>query len=161
VSGGGLAAPVGFETTTVAAPNFKFNQIAGATTNKTYSVRVSVRFNGVYPTTNGIDRLFGSSCTVSTGAARMTETDLGAMNVFNVSAFPNPFARHFSVQIESSSDEQVEMKVYDMIGRELEAHKATVSELSTREIGSNYPSGVYNVVVSQGDTVKSLRMIKR
>jgi len=161
VSGGGLAAPVGFETTTVAAPNFKFNQIAGATTNKTYSVRVSVRFNGVYPTTNGIDRLFGSSCTVSTGAARMTETDLGAMNVFNVSAFPNPFARHFSVQIESSSDEQVEIKVYDMIGRELEAHKATVSELSTREIGSNYPSGVYNVVVSQGDTVKSLRMIKR
>jgi hypothetical protein len=91
----------------------------------------------------------------------MSENDLGAINVFHVSAFPNPFARHFSVQIESSSDEQVEMKVYDMIGRQLESHKATVSELCTREIGNNYPSGVYNVVVSQGDKVKSLRMIKR
>jgi hypothetical protein len=48
-----------------------------------------------------------------------------------------------------------------MIGRELEARKATVSELSTQELGNNYPSGVYNIIVSQGDQVKTLRMIKR
>jgi hypothetical protein len=48
-----------------------------------------------------------------------------------------------------------------MLGRALEVQKATVSELSTKEIGTNYPSGVYNVVVSQGDKVRSVRMIKR
>jgi hypothetical protein len=48
-----------------------------------------------------------------------------------------------------------------MIGRELEVQNATVSELSTKEIGTNYPSGVYNIIVSQGDKVKSVRMIKR
>jgi hypothetical protein len=53
------------------------------------------------------------------------------------------------------------MKVYDMIGRQLEVRKASVSELSVLEIGRNYPAGVYNLVVSQGDKVKSIRMIKR
>jgi len=115
----------------------------------------------VYPTTNGIDKLFGTSCSVSTGAARMSATDLGAMNVFNVTTFPNPFARHFSLNVESSSDELVELKVFDMIGRQLEVKKATVSELSTQEIGSNYPSGIYNITISQGENVKSLRMIKK
>ena len=48
-----------------------------------------------------------------------------------------------------------------MIGRELEETKATVSEWSTQELGNGYPQGVYNVIISQGDQVKSLRMIKR
>jgi surface protein len=95
----------------------------------------------------------------SCSTARMnvnTVTDL-----FNVKAFPNPFASHFSLDIESSSDAPVQVKVYDMIGRQLEANQANVSELSTREIGRNYPSGVYTILVSQGEKVKSLRMVKK
>ncbi|MFD0985119.1 T9SS type A sorting domain-containing protein, partial [Flavobacterium myungsuense] len=82
-------------------------------------------------------------------------------SIFNVKAFPNPFATHFSLDIESSSDDQVEMKVYDMIGRQLEVRKSSVSELSVQQIGRNYPTGIYNLVVSQGKNVKSIRMIKR
>ena len=92
-------------------------------------------------------------------AARMNGNTV--TELFNVKAFPNPFASHFSLDIESSSDAQVQVKVYDMIGRQLEAKQAMASELSTREIGRNYPSGVYNVVVSQGEKVKSLRMVKK
>jgi hypothetical protein len=29
------------------------------------------------------------------------------------------------------------------------------------ELGNNYPSGVYNVIVTQGEDVKTLRVIKR
>ena len=65
------------------------------------------------------------------------------------------------VDIQSSSDEVLEMKVYDMIGRQLEIKKASVSELSTQEIGINYPSGIYTIIVKQGENVQSLRMIKR
>ncbi|KAB1155490.1 T9SS type A sorting domain-containing protein [Flavobacterium luteum] len=54
--------------------------------------------------------------------------------MFEVKSFPNPFASYFSLDIESSSDAQVELKVYDMIGRQLEARKATVSELSVLEV---------------------------
>ena len=103
---------------------------------------------------------WGDPCVVTTPMARMSDTNIDD-SIFTVKAFPNPFASHFSLDIESSSDAQVEMKVYDMIGRQLEVRKASVSELSVLEVGRNYPTGIYNVVVSQGANVKSLRMVKR
>jgi hypothetical protein len=132
--------------------------VGGAEFETTYSVRVASSLD------NGATwQPYGSACSFTTPAApvsRMASQDINT-NVFEVKAFPNPFARHFSLDIQSSSDDLVQVQVYDMIGRELEVQKATVSELSTKEIGTNYPSGVYNVVVSQGDKVKSVRMIKR
>jgi len=105
---------------------------------------------------------WGDACIVTTPAAPIARmSDSALTNIFEVKAFPNPFARHFSLDVQSSSDDLVQVKVYDMIGRALEVQNATVSELSTKEIGTNYPSGVYNVVVSQGDKLRSVRMIKR
>ncbi|MFD0984054.1 T9SS type A sorting domain-containing protein, partial [Flavobacterium myungsuense] len=102
---------------------------------------------------------WGPTCQLTIPSFRMSDTNTSS--IFNVKAFPNPFATHFNLDIESSSDAQVEMKVYDMIGRQLEVRKATVSELSVLEVGRNYPAGVYNIIVSQGEKVKSLRMVKR
>ncbi len=145
-----------FGVRTVDSPYRYFNlsqlNPGGGEFGKTYSIRVAIN--------NGTWQSYGSACNVSTPAARMAAQDINT-NVFEVKAFPNPFARHFSLDIQSSSDDLVQVQVYDMIGRELEVQKATVSELSTKEIGTNYPSGVYNVIVSQGDKVKSVRMIKR
>ncbi len=130
--------------------------LGGVTYNKTYSIKVDAYVNGSWIG-------YGSACNVSTPAGpapRMASQDINT-NMFEVKAFPNPFARHFSLDIQSSSDDLVQVQVYDMIGRALEVQKATVSELSMKEIGTNYPSGVYNVVVSQGDKVRSVRMVKR
>ena len=133
---------------------FNLMQLSGgATYSTTYSIRVAPMFSGVA-------QAYGSTCSVTTAAApRRGEID--ATLVFTAKAYPNPFATSFNLAIESSSDDQVEVRVYDMIGRELEARKATVSELSTQELGNDYPSGVYNIILSQGDQVKTLRMIKR
>jgi len=121
----------------------------------TYNVRVAIKLS-----TGGQFQGYSSYCKFTTPAARMASQDINT-NVFEVKAFPNPFARHFSLDIQSSSDDLVQVQVYDMLGRTLEVQNATVSELSTKEIGTNYPSGVYNVIVSQGDKVRSVRMIKR
>ncbi|KAB1154938.1 T9SS type A sorting domain-containing protein [Flavobacterium luteum] len=128
----------------------------GYVAGTTYLVDVAVRYSvsGQWQESYG-----GDICTITTPIARMNVTQVD--NIFNVKAFPNPFVSHFSLDIESSSDALVEMKVYDMIGRQLEVRKATVSELSVLEIGRNYPTGIYNVIVSQGQKVKSLRMTKR
>jgi hypothetical protein len=48
-----------------------------------------------------------------------------------------------------------------MVGRLIEQHTAQVNELETMTIGDRYPSGVYNVVVTQGEDVKTLRVVKR
>ncbi len=137
---------------------FLFSQLpGGGSNNATYSIRVAVKYNNVW-------QPYGPSCTLKTPTnvvARMSNSNEIQENIFAVKAFPNPFDSHFNLTIESSSDELVEVKVYDMIGRQLEVQKATVTELTTKEIGNNYPAGVYNVIVSERDKVKYIRVIKR
>jgi hypothetical protein len=48
-----------------------------------------------------------------------------------------------------------------MIGKLVEQKTVTATDIQTIEVGSNYPSGVYNVIVSQEQTTKTLRVIKR
>ncbi|MFD0779421.1 YDG domain-containing protein [Flavobacterium myungsuense] len=141
----------------IESPNIYFaaSTVTGGmiVTGKVYTVQVDVKYNGVFLEN------WGPTCQLTIPSFRMSDTNTSS--IFNVKAFPNPFATHFNLDIESSSDAQVEMKVYDMIGRQLEVRKATVSELSVLEVGRNYPAGVYNIIVSQGEKVKSLRMVKR
>jgi hypothetical protein len=33
--------------------------------------------------------------------------------------------------------------------------------MNNQEVGNSYPSGVYNVIVTQGEEMKTLRVIKR
>ncbi|KAB1153701.1 T9SS type A sorting domain-containing protein [Flavobacterium luteum] len=146
--------------TTIVIPSntswFRLSQFpGGGVLNTAYTIRVRSS-NGPAP---AAFTAWGDPCVVTTPIARMSEASNN--DVFEVKSFPNPFASHFNLDIDSSSDAQVEMKVYDMIGRQLEVRKASVSELSVLEVGRNYPAGVYNLVVSQGANVKSVRMVKR
>ena len=48
-----------------------------------------------------------------------------------------------------------------MLGKLVESRILETTEVEGFEVGANFTSGVYNVIVSQGNTVKSLRVIKR
>ena len=48
-----------------------------------------------------------------------------------------------------------------MVGRMLEQREISVSDIETTTIGERYPSGVYNVVVAQGEDVQTVRVVKR
>jgi hypothetical protein len=48
-----------------------------------------------------------------------------------------------------------------MLGKLIEADEFDYTALETKEFGRNYPAGVYNVIVTQGENMKTLRMIKR
>jgi hypothetical protein len=50
------------------------------------------------------------------------------------------------------------VQVYDMTGRLIEQRQAVSKSV---EIGSNYPTGIYNVIVNQGDDTKTVRLIKK
>jgi len=80
---------------------------------------------------------------------------------FKATADPNPFAENFKLDIKTNSEEALQIKVYDMLGKLVESRILETTEVEGFEVGSNYTSGVYNVVVSQGDIVKTLRVIKR
>ena len=80
---------------------------------------------------------------------------------FAVVSYPNPFAENFKLDVTTSSEESLQIKVYDMLGKLVDNRILETTEVEGFEVGANYPSGVYNVIVSQGDTVKTLRVIKR
>jgi hypothetical protein len=70
-----------------------------------------------------------------------------------VIAFPNPSSDEFTIE---SSRKGASVKVYDMLGRLIENRQATSNSV---QMGRNYATGVYNVVVSQGNKAKTLKVI--
>ena len=87
---------------------------------------------------------------------------LRSINVpFTAVAYPNPFTNSFLLDVKSSNTSNVDIIVYDMLGRLVEQRQANVNELETTTIGNNYPSGVYNVIVTQDGETKAVRVVKR
>uniref|UniRef100_UPI00261A5FDB T9SS type A sorting domain-containing protein n=1 Tax=Flavobacterium sp. TaxID=239 RepID=UPI00261A5FDB len=80
---------------------------------------------------------------------------------FKAVAYPNPFAENFKLDVNTSSEEVIKVSVYDMIGKQVEQRQINVSDVASFEVGSGYPSGVYNVIVTQGENTQTLRVIKR
>jgi hypothetical protein len=135
-------------------PRFNIHQIpAGYTAGTAYTVRVAILFGSVY-------QAFGTSCTFNT-AAVLTKQAGPADTVFAVKAYPNPFAENFKLDLQTSTEGPLEVKVYDMIGKLVETRQVSVADMATQEVGAKYPSGVYNIIVTQGENVKTLRVIKR
>jgi hypothetical protein len=144
--------------TTIDLPRqyFRFNDFPGYQPGATYSVRIAVMSSGVYS-------LFGDACSITApGATRAASIDMPVKPTpFSAAAYPNPFGESFNIGLETSAAEKISVKVYDMIGRLLEVREANASDMGSINIGDKYPSGVYNVIVSQGSNVRTLRVVKR
>ncbi len=93
----------------------------------------------------------GASCTT-----RFASESVVA-NEFSVVAYPNPSSTEFT--IETSANEAINAKVYDMQGRLVE--NANSTKVGSTQVGSSLAPGVYNVIVSQGANTKSVRVIKK
>ena len=74
---------------------------------------------------------------------------------------PNPFSTSFSINIKSLLSDKVQITAYDMIGRTIETRNLAITDNNVIEMGNNYPAGVYNIIVKQGDTTQSFRVIKK
>ena len=137
---------------------FNFSMVPNYSPSTQYGVRVAVMTTGVF---SG----YGEACLVtSPGTAKSEEasqTPVTTVEDFKVMALPNPFSSNFGLAINTTSDAKVEVKIYDMIGKLLEVREIQASEIEQQSIGERYPSGVYNVIVTQGENIKTLRVIKR
>ena len=98
----------------------------------------------------------------NSNTCKTNETDIANEDSkFDVIVYPNPFEETFKINVNTNSLDTIEVKVYDMLGKTLENRNLHPSELEGFEVGANFTSGVYNVIVSQGENVKVLRLIKR
>ena len=122
-------------------------------TSYSISARVQIMVDGVATWS-----AYGAECVIITPVAPI----LKATKVpFTAVAYPNPFAESFLLEVTTSKNTPLNIKVYDMIGRLVEERQANVNELQTTTIGTNYPSGVYNVIVLQDGESKAVRVVKR
>jgi hypothetical protein len=93
------------------------------------------------------------------GPAKVAPVDVASP--FSVVAYPNPYSENFNLSLTTSSVDTVGVSIYDMTGKLIDRRELSPSEVSGLQIGNRYASGVYNVVVTQGSDVKTLRVIKR
>jgi Putative metal-binding motif/Secretion system C-terminal sorting domain len=135
--------------------SFELNSVPGLLPGETYSVQVSIEIGGIFGP-------YGKVCTLTTpGSTRANVNNTKPELVFNAIVSPNPFGDSFGLEVTTSNDQFVEVKIYDMLGKLIQSSRSNTSEISQLTFGANFPSGVYTVIVSQGDNLKTLRVIKR
>jgi hypothetical protein len=132
---------------------FQFNMITYSPST-VYDVRIAVQSTGTFSA-------FGEACQVTSPATTKAAITTTFSDEFRVVAVPNPFTNSFGLDLKSFNESNVEVKIYDMIGKLLEVRDVQFADVQTQSMGDKYPSGVYNVIVTQGDNVKTLRVIKR
>ncbi|MES2747002.1 MAG: Ig-like domain-containing protein [Bacteroidota bacterium] len=139
-----------------AVNNFNLSMFPGLQAGTTYTVRVAVRIGGVW------GPLTGKPCNLTTpGVAPGGTRVIATSNDYVAIAYPNPFAANFMFDVQTSAQSDIQIRVYDMLGKQVENRNVEVSAINSLQVGGAYPSGVYNVVVSQGERTQTLRVIKR
>ncbi len=131
--------------------SFNLSMFTGLVAGATYSVQVAVKVEGVFGP-------FGAVCNLTLpGVAR----EVIAVSDFAAIAYPNPFAENFMLDVKTDSDAVINLSIYDMLGKRLEGKTIPAAEVNSIQLGDNYPSGIYNLVLSQGQYTQTLRVIKR
>ena len=133
---------------------FNLNMFPGLLAGTTYSVQVAVKIGGEFGP-------YGKVCNVTTPGGETRMSVIIKEEFFKAIASPNPFAEDFKLEVKTSNESAIQIRVYDMLGKQIENKNVAVSEIENLIIGANYNSGVYNVIVSQGENTQTLRVIKR
>ena len=122
----------------------------------TYSITCRVATTGDYSE-------WTTPCEVTTpaAAAGFAANNGPAIAAMKAVAYPNPFVDGFNVNLEATGEAPVQVQVYDLVGKLLESREIAPAELQSQRLGSNFTSGVYNVIITQGDSIESIRVIKR
>ncbi|MEI9947305.1 MAG: T9SS type A sorting domain-containing protein [Chitinophagaceae bacterium] len=81
------------------------------------------------------------------------------VNKLTVSAFPNPTQTFFNLKVESKSNELVQVKIFDINGRQLQYIPGTPGEVL--KIGSKLAPGTYLVETRQGNERSIIKIIKQ
>ena len=130
--------------------------------NKIYTKGKNITWSNQLPEKKNVDpSLFASSSVIDeTMVSSMTE-DVSATVAedFAVTVAPNHSSYSFTIKIASKIDAPVYLIVQDFNGNAIE----TISNIKPNtsvQIGQNYRSGVYNILLVQNEQRKILRVIK-
>lgn len=79
---------------------------------------------------------------------------------FNAVVYPNPTTDYFQFEIQSDLT-KIDISFYDISGRLIDTFNGQLSDINQKQLGQQFPSGVYTAVVSNGNEVKIIRIVKQ
>jgi hypothetical protein len=140
-------------TYTSAISNMQLGNYTGWAINTVYSVRVAIQFGGAW-------QAYGSSCIIISPASLArnmanNESDL------TIKAIPNPFETDFVLMAQGGNQLPFQVSVYNMLGQQMDQFTTATNALENQSFGSDYTSGIYNVIILQGENQQMVRMIKK
>jgi uncharacterized lipoprotein YddW (UPF0748 family) len=83
----------------------------------------------------------------------------GVLSVLSVKATPNPSRSQFVITTSGTSEQPVNLRVMDNLGRVIETKNSVANSVIT--IGKNWRAGIYFIELSQGGKKQTLKLIKR
>jgi hypothetical protein len=78
---------------------------------------------------------------------------------FKVNTWPNPGNQNFNIQVESVSNEIIDVFVTDVIGRQISRFQST--NLKTISFGDDLKPGIYVIKVMQGNHLETVKAVKK
>lgn len=78
---------------------------------------------------------------------------------FRVNAWPNPSSRSFNLQVESVSNETIDVYISDIIGTRI--LKLKTENNQSIYFGGDLKPGMYMVEIRQGGNVKTIKVVKQ
>ena len=131
---------------------FQLSSLQDFSFSTNFSVEVSVKVAGDFSA-------YGPVCIITTPPAAKANTTIGSSELL-VKASPNPFTNSFVLNVSASQNSKSQVLVYDMLGKLIESREID-SQTEFIELGERYTSGVYSVLVTQNEHIKTIKMIKR
>ena len=133
--------------------------MTGYTFDTTYQVRVQVIRGAEY----GVE---GTACSITVIKEEPTRvvSNNGVIKtnmVSELTAYPNPFSTTFSITPLEGETATLFYQVYDVTGKMIESRSVEGSEIAQHGIGEYYPTGMYLVIVRQGATTQTFKMVKQ
>jgi hypothetical protein len=159
--GAGYSGSIQWQTSIISSTT-DFTDINGASASSSYTIanpvpganyfRVKLTNScGVVAYTNAVS-VYYKTC------ALLKET---IATPFSAVVYPNPYNDNFQLKITSSSTIPLTIVIYDMTGRLIEKEQVTVQEINDQILGTQLPSGIYTVLISQDSVTQTLRVVKR
>jgi hypothetical protein len=106
------------------------------------------------------------TCSQVCGSAKDDEADDAAEIItdedntgFEMMVFPNPFQDQFHLRVQSTSTDQINLRMFDVTGQ-LITERNGISNDEEILLGDGLARGIYLVEVQQGETRKVIRMTK-
>jgi len=133
------------------------------TPGTTYQVRIQVKQGSAY----GAE---GAACSITifggTYERQQVQENNNKEGIVSLvpsvlTAYPNPFTTSFVILPIAGESAAVSYQIYDVTGKLLENREINASDIKTHAIAENYAIGVYIVIIRQGTTNQTFKMIKQ